>query len=150
MRRFWCGGVAAAALALATASGVSAATSVSIEPAAPGSAATAQRYTLLIRDLAVPLEGAAVNVTANAHGLGAPAKLGTAYVVGGGDAAANAGRTRQRSMRVALDAQPSVFDAIQRDQHATITLTICPRGRADACTTSGPYPVRFTTRAPED
>jgi hypothetical protein len=150
MRRFWCGAAAVAALALATASGVSAAPSVSIESAAPGSAAPAHRYTLLIRDLAVPLDGAAVNVVASARGLDAPAKLGTAYVVGGGSAAANAGRTQTRSMRVAVDAQQSVIDTLARDRHATLTLTICPKETPDACTTSGPYPVRFTTRAPED
>jgi hypothetical protein len=142
MQRSWRRALIAAALTIATTSGVSAATSVSIESAAPGSAARPRPAVVVVRDLPVPLAGAVVIVNAHAGGLAAPAKLATAFIVGGGNAAG----TRARSFRSIVAASPSVLEALARDPHATITVTVCPKGHPEASTTSGPYAVNFTSR----
>jgi hypothetical protein len=141
MQRSWCP-AAAAALILATASCVSAAPYVSIELPAPRSAPGAgPPAVLLIRDVAVPLAGGTVTVQAHSRDLPDAVRLATLFVVGG-----NAEGTRQRSLRAAVQAPPSVVETIAGDAHATVTLTVCPKGRADACVTSGPFPLKLTHR----
>ena len=140
MQRSWW--PAAAALVLATTSCVSAAPNVSIELPAPRSAPGARPpAVLLLRDVAVPLAGGTVTVQAQSRDLPDPVRLATLFVVGG-----NAQGTRPRSLRAAVQAPPSVIDTIAGDAHATITLTVCPKGRADACVTSGPFPLQRTHR----
>jgi hypothetical protein len=143
MQRSWCRALVAAAFTIATATGVSAATSVSIESVAPGSAAESQRPVVVVRDLPVPLSGATVTVSAHARGLAAPAKLATAFILGGGRVSG----TRDRSFRAVIDAPASVLDTLVRDPHATISLTITPNGHPESATTAGPYAVSFKHRS---
>ncbi len=139
MLRTWCRTLVLALPLLAAGLPVSAATTVAIErPASRPAAAALAPAVVVIRALPVPLAGGTVTVTAHAAGLDAPVKLTTLFVVGGAQAG-----TRERSMRAAVDAPPSVLDALARDPHATLTLSVCPKAHADACVTSGPYPVSF-------
>ncbi len=142
MQRSWCRPLAAFACLLATASGPQAATSVSIESAAPGSAGPARPAVVLVRNLEVPAAGAAVTVTASARGLEAPVRLATVFVLGGRDT----GATRTQSFRSIVNVPPSVLAALERDPHATISLTVTPRGHSAAATRAGPYPLTFVRR----
>jgi hypothetical protein len=142
MQRSWCRALLAAAFVFAAGSGVSAATSVTIESAAPGSSAAAGPKVVVIRDLAVPATGATVTICGHAQGLTAPAKLATAYILG----SRNLTGTRNRSFRSIVDAPASLLDTLARDPHATITVIVTPTGHPDAATTTGPYAVNFISR----
>jgi hypothetical protein len=143
MQRSWCRALLAAAFVLAAGSGVSAATSVSIESAAPGSSAAPGPTVVFVHDLAVPASGATVTVCARAHGMSAPTKLATAFIVG----SRNLTGTRNHAFRQIVDAPPSVLDTLARDPHATITLIVTPTGHPEAAKTVGPYAVSFVHRA---
>jgi hypothetical protein len=132
----------AAAFSILTTTGVSAATSVSIESAAPGSTTESRPTVVVVRALPIPLAGATVIISARAQGLAAPTKLATAFIVGSGGLAGS----RERSFRSIVDASPSVIEALAHDPHATITLTVRPTGHPEATTTSGPYGVNFVYR----
>jgi hypothetical protein len=141
MQRSWCP-AAAAALILATASCVSAAPNVSIELPAPRSAAgAAPPAVLLLRDVPVPLAGGTVTVQAHSRDLPGSVRLATLFIVGG-----NADGTRRRSLRAAVQAPLNVVETLAGDAQATATLTVCPKGRPDACVTSGPFPITLTHR----
>ena len=140
MQRSWCRALLAAAFVLATGSGASAATSVSIESAAPGSAA--RPAVVVVRGLAVPAIGATVTVCARAQGMSASAKLATAVILGGRTITG----TRDRSFRSIIDAPAGVLDTLARDPHATITVIVTPTGHPEAATTTGPYAVNFISR----
>lgn len=127
---------------LLTTTVVSAATSVSIESAAPGSVAESGPSVVVVRDLPVPLAGATVIVSARAEGLANPAKLATVFIVGNRSLRGS----RERSFRSIVDASPSVIAALAHDPHATITLTVRPSGHPEAATTIGPYTVNFAYR----
>ena len=91
----------------------------------------------------LPVSGATVTVSAHARGLAAPAKLATAFILGGGRVSG----TRDRSFRAVIDAPASVLDTLARDPHATISLTITPNGHPESATTAGPYAVSFKYRS---
>lgn len=141
--RFWCRLFVVVACVLAACAGARAATTVAIEQAAPGSPSAAPA-SVFVRDLTVPASGATVSVFAHAQTLTQPVKLATAYLLG----SHNLTGTRSHSFRTLVSAPSSVLDALARDPHATITLTIAPTGRTDALETVGPLPVSFTRPAP--
>jgi hypothetical protein len=142
MQRSWCRALLAAAFVLSAGSGVSAATSVSIESAAPGSAAAQRPPVVVVHNLAVPATGATVTVCARAQGMTAPAKLATAVILGGRTITG----TRERSFRSIVNAPASVLETLARDPHATITVIVTPTGHPEAATTAGPYAVNFISR----
>ena len=142
MQRSWCRALLAAAFVLSASGGVSAATSVSIESAAPGSSAATGPRMVVVRDLAVPATGATVTICAHAQGLTAPAKLATAVILGGRTITG----TREHSFRSIVAAPASVLDTLARDPHATVTVIVTPTGHPDAATTAGPYAVNFISR----
>ena len=137
MQRSWRSAAAAAVFALVATGAVSAATSVCIQLGAAAAPAV-----LVIRDLPVPTAGAAITVSGNAKDLTAPAPLATLFVVGGSGTG-----TRERTLRAMVAAPHSVIEALQHDPKATLTVTVCPKGRPDACTTHGPFAASFVPHA---
>jgi hypothetical protein len=142
LHRLSCRSLAVIAFALLTTTFVSAATSVSIESAAPGSATESGPTVVVVRDLPVPLAGATVIVTGRAQGLAAPTKLATVFIVGNRNLDGN----RERTFRSIVEAAPSVIEALAHDPRATITLTVRPTGHPEQTTTAGPYTVNVVYR----
>ena len=137
MQRSWRSAAAAAVLALAATAAVSAGPSVCIQLGTAAAPAV-----LVIRDLPVPIAGAAITVNGNAKDLAAPAQLATLFVVGG-----TGSGTRERTLRAMVAAPNSVLEALRHDPKATLTVTVCPKGRPEACTTHGPFAASFVPRA---
>ena len=137
------GAAVAVACVVAVCAGARAATTVTIECAAPGSAA-AGTATVLVRGVQVPAGGATVIVYARAAALAAPVRLATAFIVGG----RNVAGVRSHNFRATVSVPPAVTRALARDPHATVTLSIVPTGRPAAAVTAGPYALTFARPPP--